>query len=698
MSEKIKPHHLERKAILYVRQSSSYQVIHNEESRRLQYAMRERLQRLGWQEIEVVDEDLGRSASGTVTRTGFERMVADVCLGKVGAVAAREVSRFARNSREWQQLVEVCRLVDTLLIDQEVVYAPRQSNDRLLLGLKGSLNEYELDLLRQRSLEARYEKARRGELVVAAPVGYLKTENQHLEKDPDRRVQERILLVFHKFLELGSVRQTLMWFLEEELEVPARAAEGTLMWKRPRYSSIYNILTNPVYGGAYVFGRTEHGSRCEGAQTRKVSRRRPRDKWLVLIPNHHEGYLDWEQFEQMQTMIADNRLIESCPGAPKRGTALLAGLLRCRRCGRKLTVGYTGGNVSVARRGERYLRYECRRGYLDNGEPKCISFGGMSVDAAIGREVLRVVQPGALEAAVQANQEISLQQDAIREALERDLQAARYAAKRAQKQYDMADPENRLVAEELELRWNEALERVRELDLRMEQHLVSRNSVPSVTLEEFIGLAEELEEVWNSPQSDVRLKKRIVRALMHEVLVDVDHQTNEVIVVIHWQGGVHTELRVPRRRRGSATRTATDIIEAVRVLARVAPDKAIAGFLNRNNLKTGRGNRWTQERITSLRSYHQIPRYCPDTREREGWLTLTEASRLLRVSSRTLRLAAERNDVVGQHPLPDGPWVFRRLDLQLPVVQQLVQKARQYSGKHPAVPSRGQKTLDFSGT
>jgi DNA invertase Pin-like site-specific DNA recombinase len=698
MSEKIKPHHLERKAILYVRQSSSYQVMHNAESRRLQYAMRDRLQQLGWQEIDVVDEDLGRSAAGTVMRTGFERMVADVCLGKVGAVAAREVSRFARNSREWQQLVEVCRLVDTLLIDQDVIYAPRQSNDRLLLGLKGSLNEYELDLLRQRSLEARYEKARRGELVVAAPVGYLKTEDQRLEKDPDRRVQERILLVFDKFLELGSIRQTLLWFLEEDLEVPAHGTDGALIWKRPRYSSIQNILTNPTYAGTYVFGRTEHGSRCEGGQTRKVSRRRPRDEWLALIPDHHEGYLDGEQFEQMQRTITTNCLTEGRPGAPKQGAALLAGLLRCRRCGRKLTVAYTGGNASVARRGERFLRYECRRGYLDNGEPKCISFGGMPVDTAIGREVLRVVQPGALEAAVQASQEISLQQDAILEALDRDLQAARYAAKRAQKQYDVADPENRLVAEELERRWNEALERVRDLESRVEQHRGSRDSFPPATLEEFAGLAEDLETVWNAPESDARLRKRIVRALMHEVLVDVDHQTNEVIVVIHWQGGVHTELRVPRRRRGTATQTATDIIEAVRVLARVSTDEAIAGFLNRNDLKTGRGNRWTKERITSLRSYHQIPRQCPETKEREGWLTLTEASRLLGVSSRTLRLAAERGDIPGQHPLSDGPWVFRRVDLQTPIAQQFVQKTQQRRGKQPAVPSPGQKTLGFSGT
>jgi len=236
MSEKIRTQHLERKAILYVRQSSTYQVIHNLESQKLQYAMEARLRQLGWSEIEVIDEDLGRSAAGAVTRAGFERMVAEVCLGKVGAVAAREVSRFARNSREWQQLVEVCRVVDTVLVDQEMIYAPQLSNDRLLLGLKGSLNEYELDLLRQRSVEARREKARRGELIVSAPIGYIKTDDQRLEKDPDLRVQQTILLIFRKFTELGTVRQTLMWFLEHGLEVPTRTPSGTNQLEAPRLS------------------------------------------------------------------------------------------------------------------------------------------------------------------------------------------------------------------------------------------------------------------------------------------------------------------------------------------------------------------------------------------------------------------------------------------------------------------------------
>src|SRR5207302_1051416 len=322
------------------------------------------------------------------------------------------------------------------------------------------------------------------------PVGYLKGEEQHWEKDPDRRVQQAVLLVFRKFLELGTVRQTLLWFLEHDLQFPVYTRQGETNWKRPSYATIYRILTNPVYGGAYAYGKTEHTLRYENGEPHRGARRKPREQWLALLPNSHEGYVSWEHYQQIQQAIAENVRGSGPPGAVQGGAALLAGLLRCLRCGRKLTVLYTGNHHDV-------LRYVCRRGWLDSGQPRCIAFGGMSVDEVIAKEVLCVVQPAGVE-------------------------AARYAAQRAQKQYDAADPQNRLVADELERRWNQALQRVQEIELRIEQHIHCQGKTTTPTREEFEDLAAKLEAVWNCPDTDTRLKKRIVRTLIHEVVVDVD--------------------------------------------------------------------------------------------------------------------------------------------------------------------------------
>jgi recombinase/recombinase-like zinc beta ribbon protein len=501
-------------------------------------------------------------------------------------------------------------------------------------------------------------------------------------------------LVFSKFKELGSVRQTLMWFLEEDLQVPAREASGIIAWKRPNYSSIYSILTNPVYGGAYAFGRTESGSRYEAGRSRTVSRRRPREEWIALIPQHHEGYIDWEQFEEIQATLASNCFSEDQPGAPKRGAALLSGILRCRRCGRKLTVAYTGAD---AHSGERYLRYICDRGYLDLGEPKCLSFGGMPVDKMVEQEILRVVRPAAVEASMQVHQEMVERRNAAIAALEDDLKAARYAVQRAQKQYDAADPENRLVTDELEHRWNCALAQALELEQRIEQLKQAEPEFEPAAEDQFDELADELEAVWTSPESNARLKKRIVRTLMKEVIVDLDAERSEVVLTIHWQGGAHTELRAPRRRRGSATRTQPDIIEAVRILARILSDEMIAAFLNKNDLKTGRGNRWRKERVTSLRNYHQIACYSSEQRECEGWMTLTEAAKFLHLSSRTVRLAVERGEITGEHPLADGPWVFHRRDLESPAAKELVRRVKSRN-RSRAVPDPAQQDLVFSRT
>ncbi len=374
---KIGAEHLSRRAYVYVRQSTLDQVHHNRESQLRQYGLADRARGLGWADVTVIDDDLGRSGSGNY-RPGFERLLVALCGGEVGAVFCIEASRLARNGRDWHTLLEFCRLVGCLLVDEDGIYDPRQPNDRLLLGMKGTLSEMELSTFRQRSQAALDQKAKRGELFTSIPIGYVRAHGNRIEKDPDARIREALDLAFRKFREFGSVRQVLLWIRQERIELPAvnYGPDGRhIVWKLPVYNTLLHILTNPTYGGAYAFGKTRTIARIVNGRKR-VYAGNPlqREDWQALIIEHHAGYISWHEYEANRKLITNNANMKGnmVRGAVKRGSSLLAGLLRCGHCGRKLHVAYPGTKGTVA-------RYNCQGSMINHGGPRCISFGAVQV-------------------------------------------------------------------------------------------------------------------------------------------------------------------------------------------------------------------------------------------------------------------------------------------------------------------------------
>jgi DNA invertase Pin-like site-specific DNA recombinase len=684
---KIRPEHLARPAIIYVRQSTLEQVRHHQESRRRQYDLAAHARALGWREITVIDEDLGKSGATAANRAGFQRLVAEVTLGRVGAVVGLEVSRLARNNRDWYQLLDLCGLLNTLIIDAEGIYDPRQLNDRLLLGLKGTMSEAELGWLRQRAHEARAAKARRGELIISLPVGYVQTRDGRIEKHPDQRVQAAVKLLFDKFAALGSARQVLLWMHQERVTLPVIGRDPVwgdrLTWRVPHYTSILNVLQNPLYAGAYAFGRTETRTRVvAGAPHKTRGHHRARRDWGVLLRDHHEGYIAWDTYEHNQHLLAENAQMKGqmAAGAVRRGRSLLAGLLRCAACGRRLHVTYSSG----------VPRYVCRH----NHHGGCgLAFGGLRVEAAIERELLRVLTPGAIEAALAGADQATEEAAMTRHTLELELREAQYEAGRAQRQYDAVDPEHRLVAGTLEQRWNAALERVATLEGRLASRAVARPpDVPDCPT--LLALARDFPRVWADPATDSRIKKRVIRLVIHDILVALaTEQTLDVL--IHWAGGKHTRVRVRRNRPGEHRRcTAREVIEVVRDLARRLPDAQIARILNRLGYRTGAGNTWTQQRVISLRHAHDIPVF---TLEPDGAATLTieQAARVLGVSTTTVRRLIVTGRLPATQAVPYAPWAIAPDDLHEEALQQAV-AAVKAGRKLPQTAPEAQLTLTNS--
>jgi len=650
--EKIGLQHLGRGARVYVRQSTLDQVRHNHESRRRQYELAERARSLGWSEVEVIDEDLGKSAAGSTERTGFQRLVAEVGLGQVGAVFSIEVSRLARNNRDWYQLLDLCGLMDTLIVDGEAIYDTRQLNDRLLLGLKGTISEAELGWIRQRAQEGLLAKARRGELILSLAVGYVESSDGRVEKHPDQRVHQAIALVFRKFSELRSVRQVLLWFRHEKILLPVAldAKAGTTTWRLPVYNTILKFLQNPCYAGAYVFGRTTGRIRViDGKAHKTAGHRRDRRDWIALRRDHHEGYIAWETYENNQRAIAENAQMKGLMnrGAVKRGPSLMAGLLLCGKCGRKIHVAYSGSRGQVP-------RYYCRGALINHGEGGCISFGGHRVDEAIEREVLRVLSPGAIEAALHSADQVVEDTDEISRAVELDLSQACYERDRAQRQYDAVEPENRLVAETLEKRWNLALERVHQLEHRLEEIKSKQKNQAVPDRAELLALAKSFPALWSDSATDHLIKKRIVRLVIYQIVARLVEDNVEL--VIHWQGGKHTTLSVRKNHTGQHRHsTSREVVDVVRDLARCLPDGHIARVLNRLGYRTGANNSWTLSRVVSLRSHHKIAVFDPEV-DGVTSMTLGKAAETLGVSNMTVRRMIQRGILPAKQPVTHAPW------------------------------------------
>jgi DNA invertase Pin-like site-specific DNA recombinase len=655
MNPKLTPERLHRKATVYIRQSRPSQVMHNQESTRLQRSLADRARTLGFQQIMVVDDDLGRTGSGLVDRPGFQRLVAEVCSGEVGAVFCVEASRLARNGRDWHHLIDLCGMVGAVVVDLDGIYDPTLTNDRLLLGMKGTISEFELNLFRQRSMEAIRQKATRGELQIQIPVGFCWAPSGKLEKDPDQRVQQAIELVFRKFVELGSVRQVLLWFRQENICLPAfphETGERKMVWKLPSYATLHSILFKPVYAGAYAYGKTETRTKIvEGRARKSAGHRKPQSEWRVLIKEHHPGYLSWDEYERNQSMIAANAHIHSGgePKAGRGGGALVSGLLRCRRCGRMMQVFYPGTLV----------RYVCNAGRSRYGEGTCISFGGLRVDAAVSKQVLEAVSGNAIQAALDAADQMQQKQRDLHTAVELELEQARYEARLAARRYESVDPDQRLVAAELEARWNTALQKVKELESKLHAFDRESQSVPVPNKQTLLSLAQDLPAIWNSPSTDMRLKQRIVRILIREIIADVDEKSREVVLLIHWAGGRHSELRAKKFETGRSRRcTDPEAIEVLRQMAGKFSDQQIAATMNRLRLRTGVGNSWNMMRVRSARSYYQLPAFREDddhaneTKE----VTVKVAAQRLNVSQWMVRRMIEEKILPARQVVVCAPW------------------------------------------
>jgi DNA invertase Pin-like site-specific DNA recombinase len=662
---KIKSTHLQRCAYVYVRQSTASQVEFNRESTDRQYKLAQRAISLGWpeHEVKVIDEDLAQSGSNTAQRGGFTMMTTEVALGQVGLILSIEVSRVARNNADWYRLLDLCSVTDTLIGDDDGLYHPGLFNDRLLLGLKGTMAEAELHVIRARLEGGIRNKAARGELRRGLPVGFIWGEQDgEVLMHPDQAVTGAIHTVFEKFTQMGSVRQVWLWFQSKKLHFPLQTNTlPEIKWVTASYHAIHSVLTNPVYAGVYAYGKTKQQSFVdETGQVKKRVKRLPQSQWAVLIHDHHKGFIDWEAYEMIQSRIAKNTrpLPHKAAGAVREGSALLQGLATCGKCGRRLRVYYQGKCSSPG--------YYCSSNSLVNGRAEhCMRVGGVKIDEAVTNAFLDAITPAAVEACLLAERNLEVDHDAAIAQWRLQIEKLRYEADRAERRYRSVEPENRLVARTLESQWELCLSKHNDAEEELERRQRQNSARLTPDQRKLIRtLGEDMRIVWQAPTTNHRDRKELLQLLLEEVNIAVKREKSNAHLILRWKGGIILELDVNLQyRKAPPIRTEQDTLDLVRRLAVYYPDAVIAGILNRQGRKTARGDRFTSNRVGSLRRYRKIRRFDAASVPSGGELvTIKKAADILSVATSTVHRWLADGFIAGEQITPGAPWQIRMTD------------------------------------
>lgn len=655
--KKINGRHQERLAVVYVRQSSVHQVQRNQESTQLQYSLVHHAERLGWprERILVIDDDLGVSGATSEGRIGFQRLLSEVALDHIGIILGVEMSRLARSCKDWYQLLELCALFGTLISDLDGLYDPTCYNDRLLLGLKGTMSEAELHILRQRMWQGALQKAKRGELYHKGPIGYARVGDQ-LVLDPDEQSQGVVRLIFDQFDRLGTMHAVLQYLVANRIQVPVRAArgpnKGNLEWRCPSQAALQNMLSHPIYAGAYVYGRS---CQSQNARQQKRSSRLPKSEWKVLLRDRYPAYISWEQYEANQVRLEQNRSRYASRCSVRRGRALLAGLMECGRCGRRLRTQYCGPANKP--------RYNCSSNHSSFGDPLCQSLSAQAVDDELVRLTLKALQPSALDVSLQVSLDIQKQRDQTEKIWKQRLERAAYEADRAARQFHAAEPENRLVVRTLEAAWEDKLRLQREVQEQYERFVMEQPKLLNVEEQERIRrLAADIPALWQAPSTTDADRKQILREVIERVVVNVEGESEWVEARIHWAGGhqSYTRFRRPVCRFDQLSTWPQLLMRIQEMLrARISASK-IAATLNAEGMRAANGMPFTEACIRmlmlrqGLHSTRNRQRHTPCLNRHE-W-TIAGLAKELKVGYGTLiRWIHEK--VLDGRKLDDGRWV-----------------------------------------